>query len=455
MQLHLDTDGAIYLHYLWNAEMRTASIVREMALRPLDTRFDESLIENAASDIHELTGIELETMQKDAVLSGLQHPLCVITGGPGTGKTTIIRTIIRAIELASDDFIEPNIALMAPTGRAARRMYEATGYEARTIHSHIGKSNSDSESEDFLDKFDYDYVIVDEASMIDISLAYKLMRMIDTSHTHVIFIGDADQLPPVGPGTFFIDLIRNYNVATVRLKFSFRQSGAIASNANSINNGIGAHAFISDDSFKFQQRTKDTAPDAAIKEYLRLRNMYGAKETVMLSPKKKGACGTVELNNKIQALINPGDSGEPTIKTFDYEFRKGDRVMLTKNGVVSHYSNGDIGTITCITNDYVSVDFDNGDEEDILVSTLKNDFIMAYVSTIHKSQGSEYSGVVIVFTSEHAFMGERALLYTAVTRAKKSCSLIGDSRTINRAIDKVKPILRNSKLSDRINQKEQ
>lgn len=449
MQLFVDDDGAIYLNYLYTAEKGCANAVRTMLTIPPDTRFTAAMVDKAALTILHETGIDLEPTQRNAVLSALNNPLCIITGGPGTGKTTIIRTLIKVINNNSAMLGAPQIALMAPTGRASRRMFEATGHDAHTMHSYLGISESSSGSCKHLD---YDFIIIDEASMIDIQLAYKLFHSIDPRKTHVILIGDADQLPPVGPGIFFIELIRNYRVPTVRLKFSFRQAGSIAQNAEKINNGMGTHALVQDKDFVFVKADKDAAPGKAINIYLEMCDKYGVNDTVMLSPKKAGNCGTIALNQTIQQIMNPLCGAANGIKTYDYLIAERDRVMLTKNNVVEGHANGDVGTVASIDGNVAIVQFDNDPlPSEMELSVLKNNFILAYVSTIHKSQGSEYKGVVLLFTSEHMFMGERALLYTGITRAKTQCALIGDARAINSAIGKVKPITRNSKLNVRIN----
>lgn len=452
MRLHVDDDGAIYLNYLYYAEKISADVIKRfLALAPHND-YSETEVNLAAGDIELETGIALEATQLRAVQEALNNPFTVITGGPGTGKTTIVRTIIRAIERhtgTSDD-----VYLMAPTGRAARRMHEATGHDARTIHMSIGYSGKTGKAYyDAEHKLPCSWVIVDEASMIDISLAQQLLQAIDVKRTRLIFIGDVDQLPPVGPGIFFRSLIKSYRVPTVRLKFSFRQTGSIAQNASKINDGMGPHSYVEDDDFIVVKATKDDAPEKAVKAYLSLVKEYGLQEAVLLSPKKKGNGGTEALNKTIQErLLGKHPAGE-IIKTFDYEIGVGDRIMLTKNNVFEGHANGDLGTVLAISNLYFTVQFDGDDEStEIEITNVKNNFILAYASTVHKSQGSEYLGVVVLFTSEHTFMGERSIIYTAVTRAKKKLFLVGDARAIARAVATVKPITRNSKLVDRINE---
>lgn len=451
MQLQVDPDGAIYLTSLWKAETVCASVVNEMCALPMSKTFTAAMVEDAANDIMHETGIELEESQKDAVLAALNYPLCTITGGPGTGKTTIIRTILRTIQ-RHDKLGKVSVGLMAPTGRASRRMAEATSCDARTIHSYLCINDDDTEGRYSRNNpLPFSYVILDESSMIDIRLAARLLKSIDPHRTHIIFIGDADQLPPVGPGVFFLDLIKSYKVPTARLKFSFRQSGSIAQNANKINNGMGTHSFVQDEQFVYTSADKNDAPEQGIEAYLSMVKKYGIEDTVLLSPKKVGNCGTVLLNKAIQERMNPGVTKENGVATFDYIIGVGDRVMLTKNNVVKEHANGDVGTVQSIANGEATILFDNGDAVTVDKNLIHNNFILAYASTIHKSQGSEYAGVVMLFTTEHSFMGERALVYTGETRAKEMFHLIGDARAINRAINIVKPVQRNSKLRERIN----
>lgn len=449
MRVYVDEDGAIYLYHLWWAETTCAKTVKSLIKKTPKFVYTQAMIDNAANDIEFETGIELDPSQKDAVLNALNRQLCVITGGPGTGKTTIIRTIIKAIhENETPAGRHPSIMLMAPTGRASRRMREATGFDANTIHMSL---NPVMDSKDALRT---DYIIVDESSMIDISLAAKLLSHVDVRRTKVIFIGDIDQLPPVGPGVFFRDLIKSYKVPTVRLKFSFRQNGSIAKNANSINNGGGPHSYVQDENFALIPTDKEHGPVDAINAYMKYVDEFGIKDAILLSStRNRGAGGTNELNRAIQEILHPNRKDSEVIKTYDFRIGLADRVMLTKNHVIDEHANGDIGTVVDIDSHGLTVQFD----DDIVQRYLKADevkqyLVLAYATTVHKSQGSEYKGVVFLFTTEHQFMGERGIVYTAVTRAKSKCAVVCDSRALAAAINKVKPIMRNSKLVDRINE---
>jgi exodeoxyribonuclease V alpha subunit len=446
MRVHIDPDGAVYLNSYWNAECTVAYKVRQAIERESKIHFSEDAVKIAVDKVASKTGIRLDEFQQEAVLKALNYPLCVITGGPGTGKTTIIKTIIEAIKAVPTMKYgkpgHPSIALMAPTGRAARRMYEATGSEAYTIHSRLLGS-----------ELIEDYIIVDETSMVDILLASKLLKAIKVQQSNIIFIGDIDQLPPIGAGVFFRDLINSYKVPTIKLKTSFRQNGSIAANAIKMNMGVGPHAYICDEYFSFTQAQKEQAASIAKQAYLNLIEKYGVKDTVLLSPTRQRGNGcTNTLNIELQALINPHISTERVFKSGPFTIGINDRVMLTKNKIIEGHANGDVGTITNITKNYIEVLFDTDAKPIVCENEVRPYFTLAYAMTIHKSQGSEYAGVVVLFSTEHQFMGERALLYTGVTRAKTELHLVGDSRAISLAVAKVKPITRNSKLMQRINE---
>ena len=462
----VDKDGAVYLSPLYLAETGCAKYICDALASPSTELYTSGIIVSASDAIQKKTGITPEESQLAAVQTALNSKICVITGGPGTGKTTIIRTMLEAIELCEP---EKKVALMAPTGRAAVRMQDVTGHEARTIPRRLmlsaeedekkarrrfttpSKSGRTSATEDAEKPIQEDYVIVDEASMIDIKLAYYLVSSIKKD-AKVIFVGDVDQLPPVGPGTFFRDLISSFRVPTVRLKFSFRQSGYIASNANKVNYGEGVHGYAQDDTFRVVPANKATGPEKAIKEYMEMVEKYGPKDVILLSPtKKRGAGCTNTLNKAIQEVCNPKSSKKSDMAGPGYIFREGDRVMLDRNLWKLGLANGDTGHISKIIFSLVTVRFDNGRSESFTFQDFRRNFLLAYACTVHKSQGSEYKGVVFLFTNEHAFMGERNIIYTAVTRAKDRLRIVGDARAINRAIDTVKPLVRNSKLKERIN----
>lgn len=454
MALHVDTDGAVYLKSLYEAETKCASIIQGFLRMPADTAYTASMLKTAADEIEKEFGYRPEESQMKAVEMALNNRFSTITGGPGTGKTTTIRTIVKAINLYEPD---KKIAFLAPTGRAAVRMHEVTGKKASTIHQRVYSYTPWKATDDDNDTFsgkagvmEEDVVIIDEASMIDIRLAYALLSHLRRDAS-VIFIGDVDQLPPVGPGTFFRDLIGSYRVPTARLKLSFRNSGYIAANAERINFGSSVLSFTQDETFQVIPCKKSNGPEKAIQSYLDLVQEYGIRDVVLLAPTVTRGSGSVSvLNQEIQQHLNPAN-GEREIKGKIYTFRVHDRVLLQYNDWKKQIANGDTGTIVNISSSDVIVRFDSGNEEAFSHTEFTNKFALAYACTVHKSQGQEYKGVVFLFTSEHSFMGERNIVYTAVTRAREKLRLVCDARALNRAIGCVKPILRNSKLKERIN----
>lgn len=451
MALVVDDDGAIYLASLYHAETTVAQQIRRLlspSAKAALTPYDTAVLEAAAERVEVDTGILPEAGQMAAVQTALSNGISVITGGPGTGKTTIIRTILQAIQIQ-----EPHceVALLAPTGRAAVRMRMVTNHETATIHAALSLYASDDERELSDVKLNYDTIIVDEASMIDIRLASMLMNALGEAR-RIVFVGDIDQLPSVGPGVFFRSLVESYKVPRAKLTLSFRQSGTIASNAAKVNLGTGCHGLAQDETFQITPiANKTSAASQAVEAYMEMVKKYGPNEAVLLAPtRKRGDCCTNVLNQRIQAIVNPAD-GRPELPYADGVFRVGDRVMLQKNMWKHGIANGDTGVIQEIDATHVLVFFDTGLVVPFEVGTFKATFNLAYACTVHKVQGSEYRGIVFVFASEHIYMGQRNIVYTALTRAKDEVQLVCNARALNIAIGKVTPLTRNSKLKERIN----
>jgi exodeoxyribonuclease V alpha subunit len=455
----IDDESAIYLKSLHTAEMNTAEHVSRMLRSAPVKNIPEALISKAIREIEIETGYEIESAQAKAVRSALGGGLSVITGGPGTGKTTIIKVVLRAWELANGKRDENTVLLMAPTGKASRRMSEVSGYPAQTIHKGLALTSNDgivSYTYNGRNPHHAGLIIVDEASMLDIYMADVLMRAVK-SGARIVLVGDVDQLPPIGPGNFFRDMVESIKVPTAVLEVSYRQSGKIGINASRANNGQGVHAFVCDDSFQFIQTGKAEIADVSIREYLLLVEKYGIKNVCYLSPMRtKSATGTNAINEKIRDILVPAETedGQTPSLTFGKgdnvrEFRLGDRVMQTDNDYTNGVFNGDMGFITKIENGVLEITFDDGTTvgySSINISKI----VLAYAITIHKSQGSEYKAAVIVQNKEHWFMAMRNLLYTALTRASKQVVLIGDAQTINKAVGTVSPVIRNTKLKQRI-----
>jgi len=433
-QLVVEEDGAIYRKRLLTAETRIAKRIREARHSTLPP------VSDLAIDMG-LSKSSLEATQCLAVRTALKYPISVITGGPGTGKSTITRAIIDCF-LADDNDVE-NVVLAAPTGKASRRMTEVTELPAKTIHQVI--LTTEEKIEDSL-------IIVDEASMLDITLADSLLSKISRS-SRIIFVGDVDQLPPVGPGNFFRDLLASPCVPSVKLTLCFRQSGFIASNARNINNGQGVHSFMQDESFRFVPATKDQMTNLAVHHYMQMVEKYGVEGCVILSPMRTRSSTSVSLlNTVVQDILNPLSPGT-YIESGEKTLRLHDRVMQMENEWKDHIANGDCGTIVDVDSEakVVSVRFDSGVLLDYTASRAFSQLSLAYATTVHKSQGSEYDGCVVCCNSEHYVMLQRNLLYTAATRPKKKLVLLGDARSVAKAVGTVPAIRRNSKLRERIN----
>ncbi len=384
-------------------------------------------------------GVELTEQQKGAVEAALTNKISILTGGPGTGKTTTLRAVIRALE-----FAKANYALASPTGRAAKRLSEATDRSASTIHRLLGFAPGEGYMYDESSPLDVDMLIIDEASMIDQALFYGVLKAL-APDTHLMLVGDVDQLPSVGAGDVLRDLIRSEVAHVTRLDVIFRQSGEsqIIANAHRINKGqmpvLDNQAedffmFGADDPIAVTELVVDIVQN-------RIPSKFGLNpisDVQVLAPMYRGAAGIQFLNERLQAALNPpGSSAER--KMGGAVFRVGDKIMQTKNNYDKEVYNGDIGRI-------VGIDYDNQKlkiiYEDRVVDyewTEIDELVHAFAVSVHKSQGSEYPAVVLPMVTQHYMMLQRNLLYTAVTRAKKLVVLVGQRRAIGIAVknDKV------------------
>lgn len=410
-------------------------------------------------------GVKYADRQREAIFRCMNGGVTIITGGPGTGKTTVVRGII---SIFND--LDFKTALAAPTGRAAKRMSEATGEEAKTIHRLLEMEKDGNEELKFnrnsRNPLDENVVIVDEASMIDLSLMSALCEALKRG-TRLILIGDSDQLPSVGAGNVLEDLISSYAVDTVRLTEIFRQSkeSLIITNAHKINSGEAPVLNITDNDFFFVRREseRDIALTVANLITKRLPKTYGEDirdQIQVISPSKKGAGGVELLNSELQARVNPKATFKKEKASHGVIFREGDRVMQIvnnydieweKNGISGFgIFNGDIGVIESIDlkneviniwfdDRYVRYDFENLDELEL-----------SYAITVHKSQGSEYPVVIIPMYSCAPMLMTRNLLYTAVTRAKRMVILVGRSDIPDRMVRNNREVLRYTTLSSRI-----
>ena len=394
-------------------------------------------------------GITMAPEQRDAVTTALRSQISVITGGPGTGKTMIQRVIL---DIYRSKHPDAKIVCCAPTGRAARRMEQSTGMPATTIHKALGLLAGDDGSYCEAEMLEADLVLVDEVSMMDVYLAGHLFRSIPRG-CQLVLIGDADQLPSVGPGAVLSEIIACGEVPVVRLDKIFRQSygSRIAANAKLIRHGNLSLEYGED--FQFFE-SADLAVSANLIEelYLQETARFGVDNVALLSPyRQKTETGINALNERLREKINPPDIKKPEAVFGKRRFRLGDKVMQTKNH--EDVNNGDIGYITGVANDGsdVSVQVDFGDSRTAEYESSDLDMLdLAYASTIHKSQGSEYQSVIINLQCAHAVMLVRPLIYTAITRAKARVILVGERRALCIAIKRTDTEQRGTMLAARI-----
>nr|WP_207387747.1 ATP-dependent RecD-like DNA helicase [Chlorobium sp. N1] len=424
----------LYLEALWAAEQGVASAITRIAGGKLPWgRID---VERSLREAEERSRLELSPSQREAVLLALSSKLLVITGGPGVGKTTIIRTLLSVPEVFGR-----KVLLAAPTGRAAKRLAEATGRDARTIHRLL---EFDPATYDFRrcssHPLDTDLLIVDEASMIDVVLMNRLLPAVPTGAA-LILVGDVDQLPPVGPGAVLSDLIASGAVPVVRLTEIFRQaaSSLIIRNAHRINHGepLLHHEGGELSDFYF---VSASTPEEIRRKLLqvvaeRIPERFGLdplQEIQVLTPMNKGPLGAQSLNTLLQERLNGG--GGKRIERFGVGYGRGDKVIQTVNNYEKEVFNGDIGIIDSIDHEEgeLRVLFD-GREVRYLQAEL-DEMAPAWAITIHKSQGSEYPAVVVPLSMLHYPMLERNLVYTAVTRGKKLVMVIGEPRALQVAV---------------------
>ena len=448
---------AIYLDYVYQAERYCADKLFEISKTAVNIPLSKK--EKYIANVEAETGFTFAEKQKEAINRALSEGLLILTGGPGTGKTTVIKAI-----LALFDALDMDCALAAPTGRAAKRMGIATGREAKTIHRLLEADYSDDEHRMHFQKdqdspLDFDAVIIDETSMADILLLSALLRAIKPG-TKLILIGDSDQLPPVGAGDCLRDILNSGAFGFVRLDVIFRQSdkSLIIDNAHKINRGEMPELLSKDKDFFFMPRASasDSASVCAQLCHTRLPKAYGYDpflDIQVITPTRKGECGTAQLNKLLQHMLNPPSPKKTERTVRDVVFREGDKVMQIKNNYMQAYKdkrgfsgegiyNGDMGIITEIDtrNEIVTIAFDDkiSDYEFSQLEEIEH----AFAVTVHKSQGSEYPCVVIPLVDAPHGLLTRNMLYTAVTRAQQMVIIVGKQDIIKLMVSNNRQIKR-------------
>ena len=443
--LILDKD-AIYLPPFYHAECGTSRRLRDLAESTGRSLFD-GLFD--PSSLTAETGIEYDEVQLAAIRQAVTSKVMVLTGGPGTGKTTTTQGIIAALKKAG-----LRVLLAAPTGRAAKRMSEATGMEAKTIHRLLEYNPQDGYKRNDENPLEGDALIVDECSMIDILLMNNLLKAVPVG-MRLVFVGDIDQLPSVGAGNVLRDVIDSQRIPVVRLVRIFRQAqkSRIVMNAHTINQGRFPDTSNGRDTDFFFMREDDPERAAEtivrlVKERLPRAYRESPDRIQVLTPMQRGVVGAANLNLLLQQALNP--SG-PSLNRGGYTYRQGDRVMQQRNNYDKDVFNGDLGYIREVDTEdrMLTVDFD-GKTVEYDVTEL-DELTLAYATTIHKAQGSEYPIVVMPVLMTHFVMLQRNLIYTGITRAKKICVLLGAAKALAYAVRNVSVLKRNTRLKERLN----
>ena len=440
---HIANVQAVYLRRLWEAE--SSACARLLALLDMDA--DQSrYAERTVAEIEREQGITYAPMQRQAVALAAKAGVMLLTGGPGTGKTTTVRGIVALFQKMG-----LSIVLAAPTGRAAKRMSELTGMEAQTIHRLLGTTWNETAHQVTFQKtekepLEAEAVIVDEMSMVDVALFSALLRALRPG-TRLVLVGDADQLPSVGAGNVFSDLIRSRKIETVFLREVFRQAeqSAIIRNAHRVNLGQSPELSGNQGDFFFLCRRDAQRAVSTVLELCRTRlpdNMHiPAEQIQVLTPTRKGSCGTVNLNRLLQDALNPKAPGKRELTWGERVFRVGDRIMQTRNDydvmwekddgtVGTGLFNGDVGRIADIDagGEWLALDFDG--RKALYSVEVLSEIDLAYAQTVHKAQGSEYRCVVLAAMPAAPGLMVRGVLYTALTRARELLVIVGDDAAI-------------------------
>lgn len=442
----------IYPPYLYYAEKKVA--MRLLQLQQATEPLSEDNLSLFIKVWEKDNQIQLAQKQKEAIKACLHHGVLVLTGGPGTGKTTIIKGILSILKAQG-----LKIRLAAPTGRAAKRLSETTGQKALTIHRLLEANNLAQDdnlqlgfSKDIDDQLDADVIILDEVSMVDIVLMHHFLNAVPDG-CRIILVGDTDQLPAVGPGSVLKDIIRSQKIPAIRLDEIFRQAqtSMIIQNAHIINAGRLPDLRKQYSDFVFYELNDDTSITQKILDLctkdLPHEGFNVLKDVQVLSPMHRFLCGVENLNLMLQEQLNP-KKNQDELKYSSQTFRVGDKVMHIRNNYQKNVFNGDIGFIQDINNEKLTVDY-----FDHIVTYEKNELnelTLAYASSVHKSQGSEYKVVIIPLSTSHYIMLQRNLLYTAITRAKQKVIIIGSKKALMTAVQSNRTQKRYTLLAERL-----
>lgn len=442
----------IYPPYLYYAEKKVA--MRLLQLQQATEPLSEDNLSLFIKVWEKDNQIQLAQKQKEAIKACLHHGVLVLTGGPGTGKTTVIKGILSILKAQG-----LKIRLAAPTGRAAKRLSETTGQKALTIHRLLEANNLAQDdnlqlgfSKDINDQLDADVIILDEVSMVDIVLMHHFLNAVPDG-CRIILVGDTDQLPAVGPGSVLKDIIRSQKIPAIRLDEIFRQAqtSMIIQNAHIINAGRLPDIRKQYSDFVFYELNDDTSITQKILDLctkdLPHEGFDVLKDVQVLSPMHRFLCGVENLNLMLQEQLNP-KKNQDELKYSSQTFRVGDKVMHIHNNYQKNVFNGDIGFIQDINNEKLTVDY-----FDHIVTYEKNELnelTLAYASSVHKSQGSEYKVVIIPLSTSHYIMLQRNLLYTAITRAKQKVIIIGSKKALMTAIQSNRTQKRYTLLAERL-----
>ena len=456
-----EPQARVYFGPFWHAESGSARLLRVLLNSPSDLPpASQQLWDTVFTRLKQNGNMHLTEKQREAVQTAYGKKVSILTGGPGTGKSTSLRALLMLLRNRKID-----VALAAPTGRAAKRLSEATGVQgtslqAKTLHrllEYAPHDNSYQRNEE--NPLPHQFVIVDEFSMVDILLFYHLLKALPRT-THLLLVGDADQLPSVGPGNVLRDLLRSEAIPTVLLTELFRQAqqSKIIVNAHRINTGLMPHLksdagsdffFLSEeDPARMQQLVLDLVQRRLPTRY----NLNPKTDIQVLAPMYRGPVGVTTLNEELQARLNPRASAE--VEWAGRVIRVGDKVMQVRNNYDKGVFNGDVGWVRSINRENSELHVEFQEEAGPLLVAYEfselDELILAYAVTVHKSQGSEYPAIVLPLTREHSMLLQRNLLYTAITRAKRLCVLVGQPRALELAVRNDRVTQRNTGLAERL-----